>query len=73
IPRPPNAFMLYRSHLLKTGKIPKEFEHRQQNISRVAGECWNMLSMDEKAVWHAEARNALELHKLRHPDYKFAP
>ena len=73
IPRPPNAFMLYRSHLLKTGRIPREVEQRQQNISRVAGECWNMLTKEEKAVWHAEAKKAMELHKIRHPGWKFSP
>ena len=73
IPRPPNAFMLYRSHLLKTKMIPKEVEQRQQNISRVAGECWNMLSKADKELWHAEAKKAMELHRRRHPNYKFTP
>ena len=71
IPRPANAFMLYRSHLIKSGQIPKLVEQRQQNISRVAGECWNLLNDEEKAVWHNEAKKAMEQHRIRHPDYKF--
>ncbi|KAI0638009.1 hypothetical protein C8Q77DRAFT_1088877 [Trametes polyzona] len=73
VPRPPNAFMLYRSHLLKTGKIPKSIEHRQQNISRVAGESWNMLADEDKKVWHAKAKEVLNEHMAKHPDYKFSP
>ena len=70
--RPPNAFMLYRSHLLKNCNIPK-IEKRQQNISRIAGECWNLLSDEEKQVWRAQANKVQEEHKRRHPDYKFSP
>ncbi|CDO71376.1 hypothetical protein BN946_scf184908.g134 [Trametes cinnabarina] len=73
VPRPPNAFMLYRSHLLKTGQIPPVVEHRQQNISRVAGEAWNMLPDAEKNKWHAKAKEVLTAHMAKHPDYKFSP
>ncbi len=73
IPRPPNAFMLYRSHLLKTRQIPTNVEHRQQNISRVAGQCWNMLSEEEKRVWHEKAKEVLSAHMAKYPGYKFSP
>lgn len=73
IPRPPNAFMLYRSHLLKTRQIPPNVEHRQQNISRVAGQCWNMLSDEEKKTWHAKAKEVLNAHMTKYPGYKFSP
>ncbi|KAH9853669.1 hypothetical protein C2E23DRAFT_114480 [Lenzites betulinus] len=73
IPRPPNAFMLYRSHLLKTRQIPPGVEHRQQNISRVAGESWNMLQPEEKKLWHDKAKEVLTAHMAKHPDYKFSP
>ncbi|KAI0824748.1 hypothetical protein BC628DRAFT_1419855 [Trametes gibbosa] len=73
IPRPPNAFMLYRSHLLQTRQIPPGVEHRQQNISRVAGESWNMLQPEQKKVWHDKAKEVLNAHMAKHPDYKFSP
>ena len=73
IPRPANAFMLYRSWLIKTGKIPKHIEPRQQNISRIAGECWNLLPPHEKAYWHEKARKIMEEHKVKNPGYKFNP
>ncbi|KAF9006437.1 hypothetical protein BDQ17DRAFT_1423326 [Cyathus striatus] len=42
VPRPPNAFMLFRSDFLKRGVIPPDVECRQQNLSRIAGEVWNL-------------------------------
>lgn len=73
IPRPPNAFMLYRSDLLKSGKLPEGVERRQQNISRLAGECWNMMPAEEKEQWFDKARDALDAHKLQYPEYRFSP
>ncbi|KAG6860990.1 hypothetical protein C0995_005010 [Termitomyces sp. Mi166 len=73
IPRPPNAFMLYRSDFLKRGIIPAHVERRQQNLSRIAGQCWNLLPLEEKAQWQQRAAQALLEHQKRNPDYKFTP
>ncbi|KAJ3799396.1 hypothetical protein GGU11DRAFT_504100 [Lentinula aff. detonsa] len=73
VPRPPNAFMLFRSNMLKTKAIPATAEKRQQQLSKVAGECWNLLSPEEKQVWHDEAANQLREHQLKYPNYKFTP
>ncbi|KDQ64283.1 hypothetical protein JAAARDRAFT_117714, partial [Jaapia argillacea MUCL 33604] len=71
IPRPPNAFMLFRSDFLARKVIPQHVERRQQNLSRIAGECWHLLSETEKAKWHAKAKEALENHRAKYPSYKF--
>jgi hypothetical protein len=73
IPRPPNAFMLFRSDFLKRGIIPTHVERRQQNLSRIAGQCWNLLSSEEKEKWQEEAAKVLIEHQKRNPDYKFKP
>ena len=73
IPRPPNAFMLYRSDFLKRRAIPEEIERRQQNLSRIAGQCWRMLSAEEKAVWNNKAAEVAAAHHAKYPDYKFRP
>ncbi|KAJ4479445.1 hypothetical protein C8R41DRAFT_922661 [Lentinula lateritia] len=73
IPRPPNAFMLFRSNMLRTKAIPQTAEKRQQQLSKVAGECWNLLSPEEKQVWHNEAAKQLREHQLKYPHYKFTP
>ncbi|KIJ20197.1 hypothetical protein PAXINDRAFT_30374, partial [Paxillus involutus ATCC 200175] len=70
-PRPPNAFMLYRSDFLKRRTIPPEVEKRQQNLSCIAGQCWNMLPDDEKAVWHDKAAAVQAAHYAKYPFYKF--
>nr|VWO95193.1 ATP-dependent RNA helicase CshA (EC [Ganoderma boninense] len=73
IPRPANAFMLYRSWLLKSGQIPPNIEKRQQHISRVAGECWNLLSKEEQQTWHKKAEDVKREHCKKYPEWKFAP
>ena len=73
IPRPPNAFMLFRSDFLKRGVIPDNVERRQQNLSRIAGEMWNLLDPVEKEKWHGEAARALAEHQRKNPGYKFTP
>ncbi|GLB33745.1 putative positive regulatior of mesenchymal stem cell differentiation [Lyophyllum shimeji] len=73
VPRPPNAFMLYRSDFLKRGIIPSHVERRQQNLSRIAGQCWNLLPPEEKAQWQDKAAQVLIEHRKCNPDYKFTP
>lgn len=73
IPRPPNAFMLYRSDFLKRRAVPPEVEKRQQNLSRIAGQCWNMLSETEKAIWHGKAAVIRAEHRARYPSHKTGP
>ncbi|KAJ2931684.1 hypothetical protein H1R20_g5426, partial [Candolleomyces eurysporus] len=65
--------MIYRSELIKSGRIPENVERRQQNLSRLAGECWNLLSPEEKAEYHQKAADALREHQRLNPDYKFTP
>ncbi|KAJ3987234.1 hypothetical protein F5890DRAFT_1499428 [Lentinula detonsa] len=73
IPRPPNAFMLFRSDFLKRHVIPRSVEKRQQTLSRVAGEIWNLMPAEEKKSWYDKAAEALTLHKKNYPNYKFSP
>jgi len=73
IPRPPNAFMLFRSYLIHSDKLPSEVGRRQQDVSRIAGRAWNMLKDIEKDVWRMAAVRRLREHERRHPNYKFEP
>lgn len=72
-PRPPNAFMLYRSDFLKRRAIPPEVEKRQQNLSRIAGQCWNLLPEIEKAVWYGKAAVVRAEYLARHPSHETGP
>ena len=73
IPRPPNAFMLFRSWLIHDGKLPPEIGRRQQDISRIAGKAWNLLDESSKDGWRKEAIRRLHDHERKHPGYKFEP
>ncbi|KAI0320206.1 hypothetical protein OF83DRAFT_1044715, partial [Amylostereum chailletii] len=69
--RPPNAFMLFRSDLLRKGVIPSSETRKQQDLSKVAGQIWNMMPVDEKKKWQDRGREALLAHAAANPGYKF--
>ncbi|KAJ7071557.1 high mobility group box domain-containing protein [Mycena amicta] len=71
IPRPPNAFILFRSE--NAHKIPKAVTKDQKRISRSIGELWRELSEPERAFWQQRAEEAKREHAARHPNYVFHP
>jgi hypothetical protein len=73
IPRSPNAFILYRSDFLKRRVVPPEVEKRQQNLSRIAGQCWNMLPETEKAIWFSKAEVIRAEHRAKYHSHKTGP
>lgn len=73
VSRPPNAFILFRSHFLREKVIPTHVETRQQNLSRIVGQCWNLMTQDQKDYWRTEAKNARSAHQKNNPGYKFSP
>jgi HMG (high mobility group) box len=73
IPRPPNAFMLFRSWMVKHGPLPSDLKRRQQNLSQVAGNCWRRLNENERDLWREHAAIALQDHHKKYPMYKFSP
>jgi HMG (high mobility group) box len=73
IPRPPNAFMLFRSDFLSKGIIPSHVESKQQTLSLLVAICWRELAPEEKKVWNDLAKKMKQEHSLRHPNYKYRP
>lgn len=73
IPRPPNAFLLFRSWLIQSGKLPSGVGNRQQDISKISGKAWNMLDESEKLWWRQVAADRLRDFEAEHPNYKFEP
>ncbi|KII94807.1 hypothetical protein PLICRDRAFT_59910, partial [Plicaturopsis crispa FD-325 SS-3] len=69
--RPPNAFMLYRSDFLLRRIIPPSLERRQQNLSKLIGECWQLLAPEERAHWAAKAEERKREHGREFPGYRF--
>lgn len=73
IPRPPNAFMFFRSDFWakEKNKLTVERDHRM--ISRNAGLEWNRLSEAQRAPYRSMAERAKQQHALRYPGYKYTP
>ncbi|KAF9266040.1 hypothetical protein L218DRAFT_997381 [Marasmius fiardii PR-910] len=73
IPRPPNAFILFRSSFIKSQHVSTEVETNHSTLSKIIGLTWQNLPEDERRVWHAKAKQALDDHKRKFPQYAFRP
>lgn len=73
IPRPPNAFILFRSDFIKGKRVPTDVETDHSNLSKVVGHTWRIMPEGEKAVWFEKARQEQVKHRMEHPDYTYAP
>ncbi|KAJ6627013.1 high mobility group box domain-containing protein, partial [Mycena sp. CBHHK59/15] len=73
IPRPRNAFMLFRSDFWAKQKITKTVEADHRHISRIIGHCWSELSEEEKFEWRVKADIEKLEHAKMYPNYRFTP
>lgn len=73
IPRPRNAFMLFRSAFAAAQKISVKIERDNRHITRIIAHCWNSLSDAEKQVWRDKAAVEKAQHAERYPNYRFSP
>ncbi|GLB42477.1 putative high mobility group [Lyophyllum shimeji] len=73
IPRPPNAFMLFRADFVRQKHVPGTIETNHGSLSKIIGNCWRALPLEEKRVWEVKAKHAKAEHKARYPEYRFRP
>ncbi|KAF9554992.1 hypothetical protein CPC08DRAFT_766286 [Agrocybe pediades] len=73
IPRPPNAFMLFRSWFVKSRHVSTEVETNHSTLSKIIGMTWRSLSEEDREEWYTKARTALAEHKLKFPTYAYRP
>lgn len=73
IPRPRNAFMIYRSTVWAQQKIPTGIERDHRHISRIIGHCWNSLPEEEKRLWRVKAEEEKQEHSKNYPGYRYTP
>ncbi|KAI0666229.1 hypothetical protein C8Q78DRAFT_460147 [Trametes maxima] len=72
IPRPRNAFMIFRSqHCTNVKESRVEHDHRM--ISKILGEVWRKLDDDKKSYYKQLAAEEKREHALRYPNYRFSP
>ncbi|KAI0703706.1 high mobility group box domain-containing protein, partial [Cerioporus squamosus] len=74
IPRPPNAFILYRNYTAEKIRIlHKQRTVQSKIVSMVAGHAWRLESEEVKMEFHRMAEAAKQEHRLRYPEYHFEP
>ncbi|EJT98280.1 hypothetical protein DACRYDRAFT_24732 [Dacryopinax primogenitus] len=73
VPRPRNAFIFFRSHLINSGTIPHSLEPDHRNLSRIAGEMWKKLTAKEREPFNKMADDEKAEHKKKYPNYRYAP
>lgn len=72
VPRPSNAFILYRSAFTARIKAHMLVPNHQE-ISRIAGMSWRMETPEIKTRYESLASVERENHAAAHPNYKFKP
>jgi len=73
IPRPPNAFILFRSSFIKSRHVSTEVETNHSTLSKIIGLTWQNMPHEERQFWHSKAKVAQAEHKRKFPDYAFRP
>ncbi|KAH9836288.1 uncharacterized protein C8Q71DRAFT_761656 [Rhodofomes roseus] len=73
VPRPPNAFILFRSSFVKSDHVSSKVETNHSTLSTIIGYTWNKLPPAEKQIWFDKAKALLDEHKQKYPGYSFRP
>ena len=73
IPRPRNAFILFRCDFVLQKKIPGYVESDHRNLSRIAGKIWRGMKKDQQKPWIDLALKEKERHAKMYPGYKYTP
>ncbi|KAH7236280.1 putative mating type protein MAT-2 [Fusarium tricinctum] len=72
IPRPPNAYIIYRKE--RHQKIKKERPALTNNqISMILGRTWNMEKSEIRLLYKQKADIVKEEHRRMYPDYQYRP
>ncbi|KAI0327327.1 hypothetical protein GY45DRAFT_1149933 [Cubamyces sp. BRFM 1775] len=72
IPRPRNAFMIFRSAYCASVK-ESQVEHDHRMISKILGAVWRNLEVEKKEHYKKLAAEEKEAHRRLHPNYRFSP
>ncbi|KAI9429128.1 hypothetical protein H4582DRAFT_2153970 [Lactarius indigo] len=53
--------------------VPGSIETNHGSLSKIIGNCWRALPLEEKRVWEVKAKHAKAEHKQMYPNYRFRP
>ncbi|KAJ6565983.1 high mobility group box domain-containing protein, partial [Mycena sp. CBHHK59/15] len=81
IPRPPNAFIVFRTEFAHLHHNPQVSRSRRGNGAKVLGrtvsgkaaDAWRLLSPEEKQHYVRLADLEKEKHARKHPNYQYRP
>ncbi|KAL1698922.1 hypothetical protein EV121DRAFT_217303 [Schizophyllum commune] len=73
IPRPANAFILFRADFTKNHTLPDGIERSNGTLSKTASSEWKNLSPEGRGFWYRRADEAKIAHQAKYPEYKFRP
>lgn len=73
IPRPPNAFICFRSRFVRDQKAQGSQGSGMKDISRQAGHIWNEMTEEERRPYVELSDRIKQEHRATYPDYKFNP
>ncbi|OBZ67697.1 Repressor ROX1 [Grifola frondosa] len=73
IPRPPNAFILFRTSFIRNRHVPAQVETNHSTLSKIIGITWKKMPPAEKSFWRGKAKLVEAEHKRRFPQYAFRP
>ncbi|KAG6906394.1 hypothetical protein DXG01_014160 [Tephrocybe rancida] len=71
IPRPRNAFILFRCDFVRQQKVPLDIENNHRNLSRISGGVWRLMTPDDRRPWVRMAEEEKLRHKLKYPNYTY--
>ncbi|TKA60150.1 hypothetical protein B0A55_12861 [Friedmanniomyces simplex] len=72
VPRPPNAFIIYRKDWHSTVVAQNPGVHNN-SISVIIGEKWRGESKEVREIYRGKAEDAKRQHELNHPEYQYQP
>ncbi|KAL1671675.1 hypothetical protein EV122DRAFT_284702 [Schizophyllum commune] len=73
IPRPANAFILFRADFTKNHTLPDGIERSNGTLSKIASSEWKNLSPEGRGFWYRRADEAKIAHQAKYPEYRFRP
>ncbi|KXN83169.1 Sex-determining region Y protein [Leucoagaricus sp. SymC.cos] len=72
IPRPRNAFILFRCDFVQQ-RVPEDVVNNHRDLSRIAGYMWRKMSVEQKQPWFEKAELEKRYHAEMFPLYRYAP
>ena len=65
--------MLFRANFVRQKHVPGSIETNHGSLSKIIGNCWRALPLEEKKHWEFEAKKAKAAHREKWPNYRFRP